>query len=174
MLDNFNITTSDVIAFGALLFTLYQGYLSRQHQRVAIKPVLNIHTELTEKKGKPFSVKIMMNNLGFGAAHVTKFSITHKETGETSNTLRPLLPKELPDCDVEFYFINEGRFYMAPGQHITLMELTTENVISLEQMQEIKDAINDNMQKIETDFEYRCLLGEVQPVDTKISKEDLI
>lgn len=84
------MTASDYIALCALIvsvcafsLTIYQGYLNREHQKISVKPKLDIDIHSYKNNGQ---LTFDVTNKGLGPAFVTKFSVYVDGKKINSNT----------------------------------------------------------------------------------------
>lgn len=165
--------TSDYIALFALIvsvcavtLTFYEGYQSRAHQRLSVKPKLNIDVHTYGEKGE-FAIEV--ENKGLGPAFVTKFNVFIDD--ERINSTPHKLWKDclkllgIPDFQYEMY-IPTTRSMLSPGSSHFLWRLYIDpKKINVEEM----------MARIKITIDYESIYREPDSVtlDGRVRDEAL-
>ncbi len=112
----FGNNSAEIIALCALLFTAYQAYLSRKHNRISVTPKLAILAARSTENGMgSFHIKLSNNGLGPAIIKRCDFEVDSK-------------PKEFNDSDEMRTFIED---WVGPiGIKTTVMSFLPEHIIA--------------------------------------------
>lgn len=66
--------TAEIIASCALVFTTYQAYLSRKHNRISVRPKLALQAE-RNSQNHTGSIIINLSNSGLGPAEINSYTL---------------------------------------------------------------------------------------------------
>ncbi|MDP5138737.1 hypothetical protein ORJ04_22585 [Rheinheimera baltica] len=135
------MSNSDIIALSAviiaalaLLSTLWQGYLTRKHNKLSVKPLLHLNL------GTLNGLFIKLQSLGLGPALITKVVIISdgKRYENPSKDPYPEILSYLTTANYKYLFNMPvvGSSYL-PGSEINLLSLECEN-FSFEQKKELE------------------------------------
>jgi len=113
----FGNNSAEIIAVCALIFTVYQAYLSRKHNRMSVTPKLTVIAERNSENGIG-TLHIKLFNNGLGPAIINKFDF------EADNKA-----KEFKDSDEMLKFMED---WVGPiGIKNTVMSLLPEHIIAV-------------------------------------------
>jgi hypothetical protein len=115
---------SGVIALLALITTLWQAHLTREHNFLSSRPVIDIDAEAIPER----RIAIIMRNCGPGPAIVRESSVTFRKTKYSLNSIREfesfvnaLIKAGLPTSDITLGVLSD-KAVIAPGsEHALLM-----------------------------------------------------
>ena len=106
------------IAVVAVLLAVWEGYESRQHNRVSVKPVLNSNT--SKSYGDTQRVEISLGSVGLGPARITGFHVFYNGRIEK--------PFHIPGYQTHYHSIKQGvKGSLPKGTSITFSDQSLVN-----------------------------------------------
>lgn len=145
--------SSAVIALCALAVSIWQGILTRQHQRKSVTPLLSLsHNALNYE-----SIEICIQNNGLGPAIFTNYAISINGEKTIINSEHDLYnfinSLELGKVEAEIFVPSKGS-YIAVGNERTLISIKPlEGAVSYEELREL-------LFNCEPEIEYESIFGE--------------
>jgi hypothetical protein len=155
--------SSAVIALCALGVSIWQGFLTRQHQRKSVTPLISLsHISLNYE-----SIEICIKNNGLGPAIILTYalSVNGKKTfiNSEDDCYEFINKLNLGEVEAEIYIPTTGS-YIAVGQQIILL--------SIKPLRGVMD-YNDFRKLIfscEPEIEYKSIFGE--KFSTNLNEDD--
>lgn len=145
-----------IISLAALYFVYYQIEMSREHNRLSVRPKLNYDFTDVNILDKPLGIKIKNNGLGPGI--ITKFKVTLEDRISTENHnlgwLGFLENSKHAHSEVAGYWFNIGDT-IKMGEEIDLISISKEG-LTLKRRKDIGVFIDELIVNIE----YKSMYGE--------------
>lgn len=148
--ENITDIATVIIATCALLVTTYQIYTTRKHNRLAVRPLIQIGWTTNEKIDG-----IWLRNVGLGPAIITKFTISHKG--------KILTTKEIAEHLHEMGYTS-GMYVAGFGSTIQTTDLKW--LVESEKNLDSSDKIKEYWGLLEGllfTVEYKCFYNTLQP-----------
>ena len=116
--------TSSIIALCALAITLWQAHVTRQHNKLSVKPYITTWSHNENQQG--FYAVDILNN-GIGPALIRKFQIFvdgHEIKGQSLELIEKALGVLFPNYTYNSYkaYLSEG-YMMAPKENRNLVKI---------------------------------------------------
>ena len=129
-----------LIAVCALVSSLWQGYSLQQHNKLAVRPVLQLESNLSRQQDGKLWFELMVNNNGLGPADVQEVQFfVDAQPLQSAHQLWPLLAPDTPEhCRGSG---NLQRFYKVDDQQMLLRALATECFLTEAQFQHIETSL---------------------------------
>ncbi len=155
------------IAICAALFTFYQAWLARHHNRLSVQPHLQwSHARTWKDDG--FEYRLMVENYGLGPARIKKIELLlNKEAfvAETDDPIREIVKKAFQN--VIPYRVKNSSF---PARGYMLKAQSEYPVISLS-FPGLKEADVSKLEGLRTSIdlriEYESMYGDARVLDTR-------
>lgn len=150
---------STMIALCALIFTIWQGFLARKHNRLSVKPHLTPCTDdHIETKGL-FRYRVMNNGLGPALIERVVLKVDGNEMiGEGAelikNALERLLPESIYKYGAFYAFFTKG-FPMLPKEDMVVAEVQFDPL-----SKKPKNFGKDLEKRAKLEIEYKSFYGE--------------
>ncbi|WP_420598536.1 hypothetical protein [Neptuniibacter sp.] len=155
---------ASIIATCAMAATFWQGYIARKHNKLSVKPFLDInrHSDYTA-----FSFKLSLVNQGLGPAIITSYSMkveqkdcSYQHFHLKADELFKVLSEAVPDLDpikLSIYTMEKGNAYIQPGEIIDILAIN----IPLEIYQTTDKALlRAKLDSISYCFDYESIYGQ--------------
>jgi hypothetical protein len=141
-----------IIAVCALVSSLWQGYSLQQHNKLAVRPVLQLESNLNRQQDGKLWFELMVNNNGLGPADVqeVQFFVGTQQLN-SAHQLWPVLAPDAPEhCRGSG---NLQRFYKVNDQQMLLRALAAECFLTESQFQHVET-------RLRVYIRYASLYGE--------------
>jgi len=134
------------VAVLVLLLTVWEGYETRQHNRISVVPRLDIDIKVQSSANNK-SISYYVESTGLGPVKIVDFTVFYNHEGKVSQSdnfdylitdLQKLNDKSNVNLDIASSDVDIGSF-MAPGVHEVLFKASTESEIG------VSDAINKHV-----------------------------
>ena len=133
------------IALASLFVTIWQGIITRKHNRLSVKPLPDIHTQNFENK-----IAVLLENNGTGPLIIKSFrAIVGNDYKSNINDWMPQLP---PDCYWSTWLRNFENSAVKPFESKNLLEFRLDERDALQV--EYRDKIRETLSKIIIEMEY--------------------
>lgn len=164
----FGDNSAEIIAFCALLFTVYQFRAARHHNKLMVTPHLCIETN-TEVSNQEYEMEILLKNSGIGPAVVKKFTILldGKDLGEVDlNKMRSIVDDLLKKNTKGFTFKTyKSGYVMSEKDDDVLLNF----IIPINLSTNIKE-LEKELDKLDLYIEYESLYGSQYTFDSRTQK----
>lgn len=161
-----------IIALLTALFTAYQAFLSRKHNRLSVKPHLTTWID-DSSDNKFYVIRCDLMNNGIGPAIIKKFEVFFEGEKIGDNQDRQALEAAIKEkIEAQSGIIRHsvsvlGKDFPFPsGSRITLLELHIANHIGFD-----KKPYQDFIDKFDADFVYHSMYGQAWEHSTKDNKD---
>jgi len=144
---------ASAIALCALVATIWQAYITRKHNRLSVRPILNFNV-MTENSDFVLSLK----NTGFGPAIITDYQINFNDEslGDNSDEIAINLSEELEigSYNKRMYFPGKGQA-IAPGEFYRLIKIS-----KILQDDDDKEKFKNDILWLEVKINYESIYSE--------------
>lgn len=154
----------------AFMLTVYQAYLSREHNRLSVRPSLSTFVDTDPAPDNPritlVSVKLM--NSGLGPAYIKSFEILvagEAITVKSPDEMHRLVLKHLPGSIVDALC----RYIVLGKHHVMAKDMPVE--IALIALLDITPAQTESMKDFALRIRYESAYGESFVYDTRQHQE---
>jgi hypothetical protein len=137
-----------VIAICALGFSIWQGYIARDHNIRSVKPCLNV---IKESQADYFELKL--SNVGLGPAFVQKISRFLDDKAINSGDLETEIEFILQNKHTPSFFRGEKGVVISPGESISIFRINFTNGDDF-------DLSHLLAKRIDVECEYTCVYGK--------------
>ncbi len=152
-------TASVVIALCALIFTAWQFYLQRTHNRISVRPHLSMFTT-TERHNNEAKLQVLLVNNGLGPAFINHFKVYHNgQECEPNAAVFAVLGDLKENMSVTIL----GDDYAMPANETRCLLSVTFPALSNENVEQVKDKINS----LDIVIEYSSVYEKMKPYDSR-------
>lgn len=170
--DNIIAGMAMLVALFTGVFTAYQAFLTRKHNRLSVKP--DVTTWINEDNADGYYIlRCDVKNNGIGPAIIRDYSVFYEGHKIGSNQNRKALEAAIEEkIDAQSGIIRKsvavfGKDYPFPaGTEQTLLEIQISNHTQFD-----KKPYQDFIDKFDADFTYECIYGKTFTHSTKNSKD---
>jgi hypothetical protein len=154
---------SNVIALCALVATFWQAYISRNHNKLSVKPYLTTWTE-TSLDGY---VIVKITNNGVGPAHIKSFKIFADNQRMIGESLEPhikCLTLIFPEYQFDWYGSYLGVDYMMPSteqKDLIAIKFTGDKVPT-------RSEVDHRAKRVRIEIEYESIYKEKFKYDSEV------
>lgn len=170
--ENIIAAMAMLVALFTGIFTAYQAFLTRKHNRLSVKP--DVTTWINEDNADGYYiVRCDVKNNGIGPAIIRDYSVFYEGQKIGSNENRKALEAAIEEkIDAQGGIIRKsvavfGKDYPFPaGAEHTLLEIQIPTHTQFD-----KKPYQDFIDKFDADFTYECIYGKTFTHSTKDSKD---
>jgi len=148
--------SAGVIALAALGVSIWQGYISREHNKLSVRPHLEfiLHCKTTE------DFRLILRNSGLGPALISKISlfVDNKEfVFNDSDTANKFFEKLAPQNAGDFsYYIADQRSAISSDKFIRVFIF---NESTAAKNPQLNNYLRNMQSRISAKVEYKCMYG---------------
>ncbi|MBI5203795.1 MAG: hypothetical protein HZA11_02635 [Nitrospirae bacterium] len=159
---------SSIIALCALLFSFWQGHITRKHNRISVKPHLTTWEESNPQEGH---YKVALHNNGIGPALIKNFTIKVDGEiieGEKTEKIEKALEILFPNLGYtsNHSWFQEG-YAMSANEGKTIVEISFQNPEKVN-----PSVVKSAIERADVIVEYESMYGEKFTFDSKKLKSN--
>ena len=170
--DNIIAAMAMLVALFTGIFTAYQVFLTRKHNRLSVKPHVTTWIDEDDADGYYILRCDVMNN-GLGPAIIRDYSVFYEnqETGNSQNrkTLEAAIEEKInaqPGIIRKSVTVFGKDFPFPAGEKQTLLEIQIPMTLNFD-----KSSYKDFVDKFDAKFTYECMYGKTFTHNTKDNKD---
>ena len=151
--------SAEIIALCAVIFTAWQAFIQRKHNRISLKPHLFRYVN-RDKHNEIGRLQFVITNNGLGPAYIKKFQIyLHEKEVNAKEAIESVLGNLV--CDSSYTIL--GNDYAMPHNESKVVLSVSFNAKSWEEIYEVEKKLN----VLDLHLIYTSAYGEKFELDTR-------